>query len=148
MARYWKQRGIEVAIVTAHHWDGPSVNADGVRVVAAEHGMAREVRSVLDLLLPVLARLESELHRVTAGRVATALASWGGGAQPPSLLPPLADGLAIAAAVTALNPIAVLGHEAFAYGMATALCTNVRCTLFAWGGTFCNSVTRRIRRRR
>ncbi|MFA5907737.1 MAG: glycosyltransferase family 4 protein [Vicinamibacterales bacterium] len=142
MARYWKERGIEVAIVTAHHWDGPSVNADGVRVVAAEHGMAREVRSVLDLVLPVLARLESELHRATADRVATALASWEGGAQPPSLLPPLADGLAIAAAVNALSPIAVLGHEAFAYGTATALCTNVRRTLFAWGGDvlqFCNT---------
>ena len=39
----------------------------------------------------------------------------------------------IAAAVDALAPVCVLGHEAFAYGLATSLCRAPRRALFAWG---------------
>ena len=134
MARYWTERGIDVAIVTANHWHGPAFNEDGVRVIAAEGTMSADASAVVELLLPTMATLERELHAARPERVARAMSSWGPGAEAPSLLPPLVDAIAIANAVKALDPVAVFGNEAFAYGLATAMCGDVRRTLFAWGG--------------
>lgn len=142
MARHWHERGIDVAIVTAHHWGGADFNDDGVRVVAAEGGLHRDVRAALDVVVPLVTSLESELHGARRERVAGALGAWEAGSEAPSLMPPIIDGIAIAAAVRQLNPVAVLGHEAFAYGIATALCTDVRRVMFAWGADvlqFCNT---------
>lgn len=142
MARHWHERGVKVVIVTAHHWTGPDFNEDGVRVIAAERGLHHDVRAALDVVVPLVTSLESELHRTRRDRVANALGSWEAGSEPPSLMPPIIDGVAIAAAVRRLEPVGVLGHEAFAYGIATALCTDVRRVLFAWGGDvlqFCNT---------
>lgn len=133
MARHWHERGINTVIVTANHWSGPERNEDGVPVIAAERGMNPDVRAALGVVAPTFASLESELHQSRHQRVASALDSWEPGSQPPSLLPPLIDAIAIAEAVRRLAPVGVLGHEAFAYGLATALCTDVRRALFAWG---------------
>ncbi|MGE3492227.1 MAG: glycosyltransferase family 4 protein [Vicinamibacterales bacterium] len=142
MARHWHERGVKVVIVTANHWAGSDFNEDGVRVITAERGLNPEVHAALDVVVPLVTSLESELHRTRRDRVANALGSWEAGSEPPSLLPPIIDGIAIAAAVKRLQPVGVLGHEAFAYGIATALCTDVRRVLFAWGGDvlqFCNT---------
>lgn len=134
MAAHWHRRGINVAIVTANQWKGRSHNEDGVPVYAAEGAIEPQSRALLDLLLPVMDSLERELHAAQPERVAAALRSWGNGAPPPSLLAPLIEGLAIAETVNRLDPAAVFGNEAFAYGVATALCRNTRRTMFVWGG--------------
>lgn len=142
MAAYWFARGIDTVIVTANHWRGGACNEDGVPVIAAESGLTAQTRSMLDLLLPVMGDLERELHHATPERIRTAMKSWAEEAQAPSLLPPLVDGVLIAEAVRSLNPVGVLGQEAFAYGMATALCTGYRRTMLIWGGDvmqFCNT---------
>lgn len=134
MAAHWFNRGVNVVIVTANVWTGGARNEDGVPVYAAERAIEPQSRALLDLLLPVVESLERELHAAQPERVADALRSWGNGAPPPSLLPPLIDGLAIADAVNRLNPAGVFGNEAFAYGLATAMCKDTRRTMFVWGG--------------
>ncbi len=142
MAGHFHSSGVDVAIVTANNWNGDPVTEDGVRVLTAESRITPQTQAMLDMLLPVMSGLERELHDARPDRLAAALRSWGPGTEPPSLLPPLVDGVAIADLVHGLNPVGVIGNEAFAYGVATALCRDVRRTLIAWGGDvmqFCNT---------
>ncbi len=134
MAAHWFARGVNVVIATANQWTSGSCNEDGVPVYCAERAIEPQSRALLDVLVPTIDSLERELHAAQPQRVANALRSWGTGAPPPSLVPPLIDGLAIAETVNKLRPAAVFGNEAFAYGLATAMCTDTRRTMFVWGG--------------
>src|SRR5689334_8932242 len=96
MAGYWHDRGIPVAIATSNNWSGGPVNEDGVRVISAESVITPQTQTMLDMLIPVMGDLERELHAATQDRVSAALNTWGHDAQPPSLLPALVDGVAIA----------------------------------------------------
>lgn len=130
--RFWRERGVDARILTAR-WTGPAAVDGDLPVESAEALAPAWVQSFARGIYPVL----DAANRITLahdpGRVATALHAWAHTADPPSIVPPLVDALVIAAAADALAPIAVFGHEAFAYGLATSLCRAPRRTLLAWG---------------
>lgn len=130
--RYWRDRGVDVAILTAR-WAGPAAVNGDLPVLAAEAVAPASVARTAAALFPLIDAINTDSLRRDPDRVAAALAAWGHTAVPPSLTAPLNDALLIAAAVEILKPDAVFGHEAFAYGLATAICGAPRRTLFAWG---------------
>jgi glycosyltransferase involved in cell wall biosynthesis len=130
--RFWRSRGIDALIVTAR-WAGGATIADGLPVVSAEAVAPPQVGKLLDDLLPILGAVDGLLESHDPVRAHRALSTWGAGATLPSIVPPVQDGLHIAAAVDALSPVCVLGQEAFAYGLATAWCQARRKALVVWG---------------
>jgi glycosyltransferase involved in cell wall biosynthesis len=130
--RYWRDRGVDVAILAAR-WDGPATVDGDLPVLVAEAIAPASVARTAKALYPLIDAINTDSLRRDPGRVATALAAWRHTAVPPSLTAPLNDALLIAAAVDILTPDAVFGHEAFAHGLATAICGAPRRTLFAWG---------------
>jgi glycosyltransferase involved in cell wall biosynthesis len=130
--RYWRRAGIDAVILTAR-WTGPAVVAGAIPVVAAEAFAPERVRHVADSLVPLLDAVNAASLACDTDRVRHALQHWEDSAVPPSVTPSLYDSLIIAAAADALQPRCVLGHEVFAYGLATALCRTPRRALFAWG---------------
>ncbi len=129
--RYWRNLGVDAVIVTGR-WPSASV-ADGLPVISAEALAPAAARRAADATVPLLTGVDATVARHEAGRVRDALRTWGHGAVQPSLAPPMRDALLIAAAVETLQPAAVLGHEAFAYGLATQLAPAPRRALFVWG---------------
>jgi glycosyltransferase involved in cell wall biosynthesis len=133
-ARVWRELGEDVVIATARLWQGPDVLPDGTPVLAVNRtidpGLARET----SLLVPILQAMEAELGRLPDPDRAEAQAGWGAGKALPSVVPIVTDALQIAEAVRALGPRLVFGHEATAYGLATALCFGCPRAIMVWGG--------------
>jgi len=129
--RYWRRLGVDAVIVTGH-WPSASV-ADDLPVVSAETLAPPAVRRAADATVPLLTSIDALVDQHEGDRVREALGTWGQGARLPSLAPPVRDALLIAAAIEVLRPVAVLGHEVFAYGMATRSASAPRRALFVWG---------------
>jgi len=131
-ARYWRDRGIDVVILTSR-WQGPSTVDGDLPVIAAESMAPAWLATAANGLYPLMDAINTDSLGRDPGRVHTALRAWAHTAAPPSLAPPIFDALMIAAAADALEPACVFGHEAFAHGLATSLCQAPRKALFAWG---------------
>lgn len=129
--RYWRSLGIDAVVLTAQ-WAGSATVGGDVPVVTAEALVPSGMRRIADGLVPFL-NLANTVANQDRARVASALETWGPSVEPPSIAPPLWRAPLIAAASDSLDPACVLGHEAFAYGLATSLCAAPRRALFAWG---------------
>jgi glycosyltransferase involved in cell wall biosynthesis len=130
--RYWRSLGIDAVILTAR-WTGPASVGGDLPVLTAETLAPAWVRRAADGLYPLLDVVDASSLAHDRGRVRRALETWGPDAEAPLIAPPIWDALLIAAAADALEPACVLGHEAFAYGLATSLAAVPRRALFAWG---------------
>lgn len=129
--RYWRRLGADACIVTPS-WPSATV-ADGLPVVSAETIAPASVTRYAAAMTPLFAQLDGMVMRHEPDRVRAALHSWGPSAVLPSLAPPIRSAIVIAAALEVVRPVAVLGHEAFAYGLATQLAPETRRSLFVWG---------------
>lgn len=129
--RYWRRRGID-AVILAPRWHAPDVG-DGLPVISAEAVVPHVMRRVAEAMVPLLTSLDQVVAAADPARASLALRSWGPAAAAPSLVPPVRDALLVAAAVDAVQPVAVLGHEVFAFGPATQLSVAPRRSLFVWG---------------
>lgn len=129
--RYWRRRGID-AVILAPRWHASEVG-DGLPVISAETVVPPVMRRVADAMVPLLSSLDQVVAAAEPARASLALRSWGPGTAAPSLAPPVRDAFLVAAAVDAVQPVAVLGHEAFAFGPATQLSVAPRRSLFVWG---------------
>ncbi len=130
--RYWRGLGVDALILTTQ-WTGAATVDGDLPVVNAEALTPAWVHRAADGLVPFLGGLDAMSLAHDPGRVRHALRTWGDAAVAPSLAPPVRDAFVIAAAVAALEPACVLGHEAFAYGLAASICQAPRRALFAWG---------------
>lgn len=130
--RFWRERGIDARILTAR-WSGPATVDADLPVESAERLAPPWVHAAARGLYPVLEAASAVTLAADPARVTAALSAWAHTAVPPSIAPPVHDALLIAAAADALAPVAVFGHEAFAYGLATSLCRAPRRALLAWG---------------
>lgn len=130
--RFWRERGVDARILAARWTGGPVVDGD-LPVESAEALAPGWVQAFAHGLYPVLDAANRITFAHDPARVATALAAWAHTADPPSIVPPIYDALLLAAAADRLQPIGILGHEAFAYGLATSLSRAPRRTLLIWG---------------
>lgn len=129
--RDWRRRGVDAVILTAR-WPADTV-ADGLPVISAANLATADAHRAVDAVTPFLSHLDAAVATYEAGRVQHAMRTWGPRAEQPLLAPPVADALLIASALDAIKPAAVLGHEVFAYGLATQLAPVERRALFVWG---------------
>ena len=130
--RFWRDLGVDAVILTAR-WHGPAVVNGDLPVVTAESLAPAWVTAAAHGLYPFAEAISASSLAQNPDRVRTALRSWAQSGVPPSLGPPVFDGLLIAAAADALQPACVFGHEAFAYGLATSMCAAPRKAVMAWG---------------
>jgi glycosyltransferase involved in cell wall biosynthesis len=134
LATYWRSKGIEVVLVTDEP-DAPPALPDGTRVVRSSDFETPNMRRITRrLLAPVLYRLEKTVprfkqrfSRITGVSAETEL--W-----TPHFTRNLTSAWPAARAALAQNPRFVFGHEATAYGPATAGCRGVPRIIFPWGG--------------
>lgn len=129
--RDWRRRGVDAVILTAH-WDTDTV-ADGLPVISAATLASAETRRAVATVTPYVSHLDAAIATHEGGRVQDAMRTWGPSARQPQLAPPVADALLIASALDVIQPVAALGHEVFAYGLATQLARAERRSLFVWG---------------
>jgi glycosyltransferase involved in cell wall biosynthesis len=133
-ARYWRRQGHETVIVSGR-WPEPlSALEDGTPVVAAYADVPRLLAREFQFLDPVLRALETEVERLDPERRDRVARAWGADKPLALVSSAVQTGLAVAAAVRALCPRVVFGHEAFACGLATALSYGAPRTLMVWGG--------------
>jgi hypothetical protein len=129
---YWRGLGVDAVILTSR-WSGPASVANDLPVFTAEALAPESVKRAAAGLVPFLDAVNTATLGFDPARVQRALRTWQHTAVPPSITPPLYDGLLIAAAADVLEPACVFGHEAFAYGLATCLSRARRRALFVWG---------------
>ena len=130
--RFWRDLGVDAVILTAR-WHGPATVDGDLPVVTAESLAPSWLKAAAHGLYPFVHAVNANSLAQDPSRVRTALRTWSHTAVPPSMAPPVFDALLIAAAADGLQPACVFGHEAFAYGLATSLCTAPRRALMAWG---------------
>jgi len=120
-------------VILTSRWKGPATVDGDLPVITAESLAPAWLQTAAHGLYPFLDAVNADSLNRDPDRVRAALRAWAHTAVPPSLAPPVFDALLIAAAADALDPVCVLGHEAFAYGLATSLTGAPRRALFAWG---------------
>lgn len=133
LAAYWRSKGIEVVLVTKNA-DAPPALPDGTRVVRSLDYETPLMRKLTRrLICPILYRLEKTVPRFKARftrvtGVSTETELW-----MPHFMSEVTSALPAAKAALAERPRFVFGHEATAYGPATALCRGVPRIIFPWG---------------
>ncbi|MGE3276415.1 MAG: glycosyltransferase family 4 protein [Vicinamibacterales bacterium] len=133
-AQYWRRQGIDTIIVTARLGVPGGQLEDGTPVLDAAADVPPAVREELGLVGELLGGLEAELDVLAAAQHGAAVSAWGEDKPLPSIVPVVADAVAISRTVRRLHPRAVFGQEVFCYGLATALCHGVPRALMIWGG--------------
>jgi glycosyltransferase involved in cell wall biosynthesis len=132
-ARAWRACGYEPVLVSLPE-DGPYALEDGTPVLDAREGAGAAARDLAALAQEAVAGLEAELLRLDGPRYQRALGEFASDPYRPALAPYAFAAPLIAEAVRRLDPLFVVGHEVFAYGLATSLCHGVPRVLVPWGG--------------
>lgn len=133
LAWYWRSLDMDVMIVT-RSWDGEGTLPDGTKVLSSAEYETRPLRELLKLLRIVLRWIEKATLTLGKTRHHAAMGLGEKEDYHPSFVNPLANGISIARFVRSLHPHFVFGQEAFAYGLATALCYGFPRVIMPWGG--------------
>lgn len=134
LAESWCARGMDVTIVT-RHWTGETTFPCGAKVLASEDYESISQKRLLRCLRIALQHIETiAVKKLGKKRYEKAMGPKSESPYRPSFVGPVANAFSIARLVRKLNPDFVFGQEAFAYGLATALCRHVPKFLMPWGG--------------
>lgn len=131
LASYWRCRGMDVVIVT-HSWGGEEALPDGTRILSSaahETSLSRKQLAILSMILKQVERADLIIEKNRYRQAMGAKADYR-----PAFTGPVVGGISIARFVRSLRPRFVFGQEAFAYGLATALCFGFPKILMPWGG--------------
>lgn len=134
LAAYWRSKGLDVVFVTDRS-DLPRALPDGTLVVRScdyETPLMRKITR--RLMSPVLYRLEKTVPRFKERFTRHTGVSADSELWMPGFVSSLTSAWPTARAALAQRPRFVFGHEATAYGPATALCRGVPRIIFPWGG--------------
>lgn len=138
LASTWRQRGLDVVIVTEPQCYPPTA-PEGVRIVNSHDHRRRGFRW-LRAINPALRYAERTLPRIQLRRYQERT----GRRNPESWewywVDNYWDSFCRARAAMACRPAFVFGQEASSYGLATAMCEGVPRILFPWGGDIFNYV--------
>jgi glycosyltransferase involved in cell wall biosynthesis len=133
LASYWHSFGIDVAIVT-RKWEGEKSLPDGVPILSSETYETQSLKGKLKFLQALFNEVEQEIHKTDPDRCARALGPFASDGYRPTFSGHLTDSISISHFVRSLHPQFVFGQEAFAYGLATALCFGYPKIIMPWGG--------------
>ncbi len=133
-AKYWRRQGIETVIVSGRTTEPLARLEDGTPVIAAERRPTPLGDREWSILGPILGGVEDQLSTIEPERRRAVSNAWGPEKNVPSLAAAVRAGLVVSEVVRDLRPRAVLGQEAFWYGLATALSYGAPRTLVVWGG--------------
>jgi glycosyltransferase involved in cell wall biosynthesis len=133
LAAFCRQQGLEVAIVT-RQWDGPSQLQDGTKVLQSFGAESAELRDQLASLREYWRRFERYVNHWERSRYRHAMGPPEQQDYHPSFAAAFVNAVSIPSFVAQLDPAFVFGQEAFAHGLATALCWKHPKVLMPWGG--------------
>lgn len=129
-AKYFQKNGLNVKIITRF---SSQSEIDSIPIISSYEHEGRILRSVLTFVEPLLFRLERIITRnYSSNQYKIAMGSeqfW-----KPSFVHAIIWGFSISSFIKKNPPYFVYGQEAFSYGFATALCTNIPRFLWPWGG--------------
>jgi glycosyltransferase involved in cell wall biosynthesis len=130
-AEFFKQRGFRASIVT-RSWGGGK-ETGGFQVLQSAQLNSVSATNRMPALEQALRRAEAAARHSEADRAQAALAGTGID-WCPSFVEGLLNGASLPPFVDTLRPAVILGQEAFANGLATALCRTAPRILMPWGG--------------
>jgi glycosyltransferase involved in cell wall biosynthesis len=133
LAAFWRSLGLEVAIVT-RRWKGPRQLEDGTKILQSFDSESSSLREQLSSLHKYWLRVEHGVNVWERSRYRRAMGPLEHRDYYPSFANSLVQAASIPQLVAQLDPAFVFGQEAFAYGLATALCTASPKVLMPWGG--------------
>lgn len=134
LAEYWCARGMDVTIVT-RHWTGETTFPCGAKVLASEDYESISQKRLLRCLHIALQHIETiAVKKLGKKRYEKVMGPKAESPYRPSFVGPVVNAFSIARLVRKLKPDFVFGQEAFAYGLATALCRQVPKILMPWSG--------------
>lgn len=138
LAEYWRDCGLNVAIVTERACF-PAVVPTGIQLVDSHQFRRRSLRW-LRAGNPMLRLLEREVPRFRLKHYQQATGRHNSDAWEKFWVDNFLDSFCRSRAALSLRPRFVFGQEATSYGLATALCRGVPRVLFPWGGDIFNCV--------